>query len=92
MPDFFKSLDLKRESILALILIVAGLSVLPLLIWLIGSSVFGAYAGDGFAGFYSDLTGRLGSGGVVAWFLVLSPLLGVSILRLTLFAFRAARD
>ena len=90
MPDFSKPLDLKRESILALGLLAAGMTVLPLVIWLIGSSVFGAYAGDGFGGFYSDLTGRLGSGSVAAWFLVLSPLLGVTILRLTLFAFRTA--
>lgn len=90
MPDSSSRFNLKRESILVISLLLAGLTLLPLAIWLVGSSVFGAYAGDGFAGFYGQLAGRLAAGGVVAWFLVLSPLLGVAVLRLTLSAFRAA--
>ncbi len=90
MPGNLSGLVLKREALIVIVLLIAGLSLLPMAIWLVGSSVFGAYGGNGFGGFYADLARRLASGSSVAWFLVLSPLLGIVVLRVTLLAFRLA--
>ena len=78
----------RREAVIAAVLFFTGALLLPIAVWLIGSSVFGAYAGDGFGGFYGGLVSRLVSGSSVAWFMILSPLLGVVVLRLTALAFR----
>ena len=88
MSESSKGLNLKRETALAVVLLLVGVTLLPLAIWLVGSSVFGAYAGDGFGGFYAELLRRLAAGSGVAWFLVLSPLLGILAIRLTVLGFR----
>jgi hypothetical protein len=67
-----------------------GLVLLPVLIWLVGKSVFGAYGGAGFADFYGTLSGKIRSGDLVAWFLVLSPWLAWQVMRLTFLGWRAA--
>lgn len=66
-----------------------GLVALPVLIWFVGTAVFGAYGGAGFAEFYGTLSGKIRSGDLVAWFLVLSPWLAWLVLRLTVFGWRA---
>lgn len=81
----------RREAIIAVALVLAGLLLLPIAIWWVGGSVFGSYAGDGFGGFYAELIRKLAGGNIVAWFLVLSPLLGVAAIRLTLAALRLSK-
>ena len=82
---------LRRETLFAVILILAGLILVPVSIWFVGEALFGSYAGDGFGGFYAELMGRLGQGSVVAWFLVLSPLLVIASARLTVIALQFSR-
>jgi hypothetical protein len=78
-PDFRRSLF--RELIVDLGLVLAGLLLLPIAVYFVGQLVFGPYQGEGYAGFFSAVTDRLGGGEASAWFLVLSPLILVSILR-----------
>jgi hypothetical protein len=78
-PDFRRSL--LRELVVDAGLVVAGLLLLPVAVYFVGQVVFGAYEGDGYAGFFSAVTDRLQGGEASAWFLVLSPLILVSILR-----------
>lgn len=77
-----------RESVLFLILFLLGLFLLPVIIYTVGTSIFGEYAGDGFWAFFGLLQGELWNGEAVVWFLVLSPYLIWQLFRLTMRAFR----
>lgn len=80
-----------NELALALMLVFAGMVLLPLSIYLTGQSVFGEYGGAGFSDFFGRLSGELREGRPVVWFLVLSPYLILMLLRLTIWAFLKAR-
>lgn len=80
-----------NELALALMLVFAGMVLLPLSIYLTGRSVFGEYGGAGFSDFFGRLSGELREGRPVVWFLVLSPYLILMLLRFTLWAFQKAR-
>jgi len=80
---------LRKEAALLVGFVFIGLVVLPIAIYAVGLNIFGTYGGAGYGGFYSDLSGRIRSGDLVAWFLVLSPYLGWQTLRLIGFAWRA---
>lgn len=80
-----------NELALALMLVFAGMVLLPLSIYLTGRSVFGEYGGAGFSDFFGRLGGELREGRPVVWFLVLSPYLILMLLRLTIWAFLKAR-
>lgn len=71
-------------------LIFAGLVLLPITIYLVGQSVFGAYDGIGFGDFYGTLGAKVRDGDPVAWFLILSPNLGWFCVRLSVLAWRAS--
>jgi hypothetical protein len=77
-----------REIALFLGLLFFGLVILPIGIYLVGGEVFGSYAGAGFGDFFGALSGKIRSGEAVAWFLVLSPYIGVQIIRLTMLGWR----
>lgn len=77
-----------RELALFLVLFFTGLVILPILIYLIGRSLFGEYSGFGFSDFYQSLHGDLRNGEPVVWFLILSPYIGWQLLRLTAYGFR----
>ena len=79
------------ELALALTLVFAGLVLLPLAIYLTGQSVFGEYGGAGISDFYRRLTGDVREGRGLVWFLVLSPYMILTLLRLTLWAYRRAK-
>lgn len=81
-----------RESALFLLLLLTGLLFLPIVIYLVGKTIFGEYAGAGFSGFYGLLHSKLRSGEPVVWFLVLSPYLIWQLFRLTLWAFQRPRS
>lgn len=81
--------SLKKEAALFAGLLFVGLILLPICIWFVGKSVFGAYGGAGYADFFGTLSGKIRSGDVVAWFLVLSPWLAWQCLRLMAFGWRA---
>ena len=69
-------------------LLLFGLVLLPVAVYGVGQFVFGAYEGDGFGGFYEGIVGRLAGGEPAAWFLALSPFLGIVLLRLIVWAWR----
>lgn len=72
---------LLRETVLNGGLVLFGIVLLPVAVFIVGRVVFGTYEGDGFGGFFGALLARLFSGELAAWFLVLSPLLIVLIIR-----------
>ncbi|MDJ0750392.1 MAG: hypothetical protein QNJ11_12975 [Woeseiaceae bacterium] len=78
-----------RESALLATLLFFGLAILPIAIWFVGKSVFGAYGGAGYMDFFGTLSGKIRSGDLVAWFLVLSPYLVWQTVRLMAFGWRA---
>lgn len=81
---------LRKEAAVFTGFLFFGLVLLPVLVWFVGKAVFGAYGGAGFAEFYGTLSGKIRSGDLVAWFLVLSPWLALQVVRLALFGWRAA--
>lgn len=77
-----------RESALFIGLLFVGLVFLPIAIYLVGQSVFGAYGGVGFSEFFGTLSAKVRHGDIVAWFLILSPYLSWLCLRLSVFAWK----
>jgi hypothetical protein len=73
---------LKREVLWFIGMLAFGILVLPVLVFFVGQVVFGAYEGDGYGGFFSALLEQLLAFDGYAWFLVLSPFICISILRL----------
>lgn len=78
----------RREIVKMAILLLAGVVLLPFAVYLVGQVIFGAYGGDGMFGFAADFWARLLSVEAAAWFLALSPLLGISVLRLIFLGWR----
>ena len=91
MSDTSPSLTsiVKKEAALLAVFLFIGLVLLPIAIWFVGKAVFGAYGGAGYADFYGTLSGKIRSGDLVAWFLVLSPWLALQVLRLLAHGWRA---
>lgn len=69
-------------------LLFVGLVLVPVAIYLVGGKVFGEYAGNGYAEFFSDLSAKVRSGDRVSWFLVISPYLTILVLRLVAWGWR----
>lgn len=85
-----RGIQIKKEIALFCGLLFFGLVILPIAIWFVGKAVFGAYGGTGYSDFFGTLSGKIRSGDLVAWFLVLAPWLTWQILRLMAFGWRAA--
>ncbi|MEL7185404.1 MAG: hypothetical protein AAFN50_03070 [Pseudomonadota bacterium] len=81
----------KRELALFLGLLFVGYVLMPILIYKVGQLVFGEFGGAGYSDFFGNLSEKIRSGNLVAWFLVLSPWIGWQCLRLTGMAWRATR-
>ena len=79
---------LERECALFLVLFLAGIFLLPSLIYLIGDSLFGDYGGTGFSAFYGELHSRFRAGDLGVWFLALAPYVVWQLMRLTFRSFR----
>lgn len=73
-------------------LLFLGIVVLPIIVYQVGQTVFGAYAGAGFSDFFGTLSAKIRSGDGVAWLLVLSPYLGWQCLRLMVFGWRTSGE
>jgi len=80
---------LRRETALFVGLLFAGFVLLPILIYVVGDAVFGSYGGAGFSHFFAALSDKIRHGDLVAWFLVLSPYIGIQCLRLVVFGWHA---
>jgi hypothetical protein len=81
----------RRELLWMLIALVVGVLLLPPLIWLVGSRVFGPYAGGGSRELVSHFFTGLGQGRAALWLVALGPYLVISALRITLAGMRAVR-
>jgi len=81
----------RRELLWALIGLVVGLLLLPPAIWLIGSRVFGPYAGGNARDLVDHFYRGLGQGQQAPWIVVLGPYLAIVVLRLTVGAIQAVR-
>lgn len=92
MPASTPSLRSKvmREAALFIGLFFCGFVLLPIAIWLVGDALFGDYGGGGYRGFFSALSAKIRAADGVAWFLVLSPYLGVMLMRLMAWGWRQA--
>lgn len=82
--------QVRRELLLAGILIPAGLFFVPMAIFFTGQTLLGSYSedGQGIGHLYGDIFGDLAAGSLFAWLLVLSPWLGVQLLRLAILPLR----
>jgi hypothetical protein len=81
----------RRELLWILIALVVGVLLLPPLIWLVGSRVFGPYAAGGTRDLVDHFFRGLGQGQKAFWIIALGPYAGILLLRLTGAAMRATR-
>ena len=81
----------RRELLWVLIGLVVGLLLLPPLIWLVGSRVFGPYAGGNTRDLVDHFYRGLGQGQQAPWIVALGPYLAILVLRLTMGAIQAVR-
>jgi hypothetical protein len=80
----------KKEVALLLGLLFIGLVVMPFVTFIVGEQLFGAYGGHGYSDFYGTLSGKIRTGDLVAWFLILSPYLAWQTARLTALGWQLA--
>ena len=79
----------KREVIVALIILAATIVILFPATYFVGTRTLGNYGDDGTLGRYlGSLFVELGQGNPAIWFFALTPLLAISILRLGISGFR----
>jgi len=81
----------RREFLWLLIALTVGLLLLPPLIWLVGSRVFGPYAGGNSRDLVDHFFRGLGQGQQAFWIIALGPYVAILALRLTVTAVRAVR-
>ena len=77
-----------RELALFVVLLFVGFVLLPIAIWFVGQALFGEYGGSSYGDFFGTLSAKIRGGDRVAWFLVLSPYLGILSLRLMAWGWR----
>ncbi len=82
---------IRREFLWLAIALPVGLLLLPPLIWLVGSRVFGPYAGGNTRELMDHYFQGLGHAHQAFWIVALGPYLVILTLRLTLAAVRATR-
>ena len=87
-PQIF---NLKKEAAIFAAMLFLGFVLLPIVVWFVGNLVFGEYGGSGYGDFFGRLGSKMLSGDIAAWFLVLSPWLGLQVVRLALAGWRHAR-
>ena len=83
-----RSLSIRKEALLLLVLFAAGIILMPAVIYFIGQMIFGNYGGDGFGFFLGAIGKKLITADGVAWLLVASPYLILQCLRITAYAWR----
>lgn len=82
--------NIRKEIGLLAGLLFFGIVLMPIVIYMIGHGIFGAYGGAGYGEFFGNLSQKIRSGDGVAWFLVLSPYFVWQCIRLTVFAWQAS--
>jgi len=79
---------LNREARLLLGALIFSAVGLPLLVWLTGRALLGAYANGGMFAILGDYFAMLFSGSLAAWILLLAPWVLLSALRFAAWALR----
>jgi len=69
-------------------LLFVGIVLVPIAIYFVGDAVFGGYGGEGYDDFFGTLSIKIRGGDRVAWFLVLSPYLAITVIRLMMLGWR----
>jgi hypothetical protein len=82
---------IRREVLWVLIALPVGVLLLPPLIWLVGSRVFGPYGGGGLRDLVDHFFRGLSQGQEALWIVALGPYLLIVSLRLTVAAIQAVR-
>jgi hypothetical protein len=82
---------IRREFLWLLIALTVGLLLLPPAVWLVGSRVFGPYAGGNGRDLVDHFFRGLGQGFDAFWIVALGPYVAILSLRATLAALRAVR-
>ena len=77
-----------KEIAIFVVLLFLGIVAVPIVVYQVGQTVFGTYAGAGFSDFFGTLSAKIRIGDSVAWFLIMSPYLGWQCLRLMAFGWR----
>ncbi len=76
---------LKREILIAIVLLAIGLAALPAAIYLVGQQIMGPYESEaGLTGLMDHIWADLTAGAPQAWLLVLSPWLVIQTARLAM--------
>ena len=88
---FMNIATVRRELLWLLIALTVGILLLPPLIWLVGSHVFGPYAAGNNRDLVDHFFRNLGQGQPAFWIVALGPYLAILTLRLTLAGIRAVR-
>lgn len=86
-PLVFRNVIRKEVGLLAGLLFF-GLVLMPIAIYWVGQSIFGAYGGHGYSEFFGTISEKIRAGDRVTWFLVLAPYLAWQCLRLTALTWR----
>jgi hypothetical protein len=81
----------RREALWLLIGLPVGILLLPPLIWLVGSRVFGSYPGGNTRDLVDHFFHGLSQGQKAFWIVALGPYVVIVALRLTLAGMRALR-
>ena len=58
---------LRKEFALLVGMLFVGLVLMPIVIYLVGQSVFGAYGGQGYTDFFGNLSEKIRAGGCEAY-------------------------
>jgi hypothetical protein len=72
---------LRRELIVLAVLLVCGFVLMPVLVWLVGQKVLGAYANGGPLRLLGDFFSGLGGGSPVYWTVGFGPYVLIQLIR-----------
>jgi hypothetical protein len=72
----------QRELALALLGLLLGLVLMPLLVWVAGVIALGPYANGGFGALFGDFLRGLAEGSFACWLVLAGPYLVLTLVRL----------
>jgi len=79
--QYRRTRGLKRELLTLALCLAIGLLVMPLLIWVVGTTQLGHYANGGIGGLLGDYYLGLAKGSLAYWLVALGPYAAVWLLR-----------
>jgi hypothetical protein len=84
---------LRFELIFNAVLLAIGLLLVPAAVFFTGQALLGEYSsdGNGMLSLYASIIQDMGQGRAAAWLLVLSPMLGITLLRVLWLPLRRRR-